>query len=199
MGEFFMRKSLNLFIMIVLVPLIVPVQSLRSSESDEALKTVRKVVGYVKYSEKKPEYADRALDYLASERISRYLLGFDYEKASPEQRRRFIGYFREYIKLKAFPSALEYIRHIDLSYEKPVKKNGAFHIRSSILYRGSERIEFTWVLEKFGDRFLLTDFLDARGQSSMKSNRDQQVRPILRKKGMDGLLDQFNKVLAAYR
>ncbi len=175
--------------------------SLSASEADgeQALVTVKKIVSLVKYSEKKPEFADKALESVGAKEISEYLLDKHYPKATAEQDARFQKLILEYIKLRAFPTALSYIRDIDLNYDKPVVEGDFVKTTSSIVYAGSERIMFTWVVKKRPEGYFLTDFLDEKDVSAMEANRDKQIQPLIKKEGIEGMIRRMEKVVASYR
>jgi ABC-type transporter MlaC component len=61
-------------------------------------------------------------------------------------------------------------------------------VQSSVVYAGSERLTFSWVLTRVGDNYVITDFLDEKGTSTMQTNKDRQVQPTLKAKGIPGLL-----------
>lgn len=169
------------------------------ADGSQALVMVKKLVGYVKFSEKKPEFADKALENVGSADISKYLLGSYAAKATPAQDTRFQGLIRDYLKVRAFPESLRYIKDVDLSYSDPVVKGDTVSITSSLLYAGSEKLIFTWVVTKKGDQYYLTDFLDAAGTSAMLNSRDKQIIPLIKKRGIDGMLDTMQNVIKSYR
>jgi ABC-type transporter MlaC component len=154
-----------------------------------ALTVVKRLVGQIRYNRD-----ERALEAIGLEPISRYLLGASYASASAEERTRFQGLLGDYIRLNAFPTARSYFKDIDISYEAPVESADTTRIRSSIVYAGAERVSFTWVLTRVNGRYVITDFLDGRGQSSMASSRDRQVQPLLRSGGMSALLAKMQEL-----
>ena len=165
-----------------------------SADGDAALATVKKLVGFIRY-----EKNELAMKQVGLAPISEYLMGSYYEKATDAQREKFEALLGEYVELRAFPLALKYFKDIDLSYDEPVEKGDTVHVRSSLLYAGSEQIVFTWVLSEHDGQWVITDFLDNRGVSSMGTNRDKQIQPVLKAKGVDGLINQMEKVVTAAR
>lgn len=159
-----------------------------------SLIAVKRLVGFIRY-----ERDDRALELIGREAITDYLLGASASSASAAQKTQFQELLGEYLKLKAFPTARGYFEDIDLAYAEPVVDGKTARIRSSIVYAGSERLSFTWVLTEIKGNWLVTDFLNDRGQSTMQSSRDQQIQPILRREGMDGLLKRFESIVADLR
>jgi ABC-type transporter MlaC component len=183
--------------MILGILLLVSVASLTAetaADGKAALATVKKLVGFIRY-----EKNDLALRQVGLEPVSQYLLGGYYEQASAEQKARFQSLLGEYIELRAFPLALKYFKDIDLSYDEPAVQGDSVRIRSSLLYGGSEQVVFTWVLAEHAGQYVITDFLDQRGVSSMQVNRDKQIQPVLKQKGVPGLLQQMEQVVAQAR
>lgn len=154
-----------------------------------ALSVVKRLVGQIRYNRD-----ERALEAIGLEPISRYLLGAAYAGASAEDRARFQALLGDYIRLNAFPTARQYFKDIDINYEAPVESGDITRIRSSIVYAGADRVSFTWVLTRVNGRYVITDFLDSRGQSSMASSRDRQVQPLLRSGGMPALLAKMQEL-----
>lgn len=165
-----------------------------AADGTAALTSVKKLVGFIRY-----EKNDKALEQVGLDAISEFLMGSYYTKATPEQKSRVSDLMGEYIELQAFPLALKYFKDIDLAYDEPKEQGKDVHIRSTLLYAGSERVVFTWVLTEVGGEWVVTDFLDERGVSSMKASRDKQIQPVLKKSGVDGLIAQLEKVVAKLR
>lgn len=164
------------------------------ADGKAALATVKKMVGFIRY-----EKNNLALKQVGLVPLSQYLMGDYYAKATPEQQARFQGLLGEYVELRAFPLALKYFKDIDLSYDEPAFKGDAVHVRSSLLYAGSEQLVFTWVLAEHDGKYVVTDFLDSTNKSSMQTNRDKQIQPVLKQKGVAGLIEQMEKVVAKTR
>lgn len=164
------------------------------TDTKAALSAVKKLVGFIRF-----EKNDLALKQVGLVPISRFLMGSYYDRATPEQQTRFQTLLGEYVELRAFPLALKYFKDIDLSYEEPVIKGRQVLIRSSLLYAGSEQVMFTWVLEQHDGQYTIVDILDNGGKSSILTNRDKQIQPVLKKNGVAGLLTQMEKVVAKAR
>ncbi len=179
--------------------LILSMGALQAAPGDEAVTNIKRMVGYIRYSETKPEFAQKAMEFVGIEEMTKMLLGSSYARAKPQELDDFRAKLAEYIQLKAFPVAIKYFKDIDISYGEPVVKGNQISVKSSIVYAGSERIEFTWVSTQLKDKIVLTDFLDEKGTSVMKANRDGQIQPLLRKGGMKTLLAQFEKILRSLR
>ncbi|HNJ32846.1 MAG TPA: ABC transporter substrate-binding protein [Leptospiraceae bacterium] len=170
--------------------------SIHAEEESEArvIAPIKKLIGSVRYSEKastpaeKKTLEDRALEYIGSAQMADFLLGDFSAKATPEQKEKFASQIREYTRYKAFPLVNKYFKDIDLTYEPPVINGDKARVQSSVVYAGSERLTFSWVLTRVGDNYVITDFLDEKGTSTMQTNKDRQVQPTLKAKGIPGLL-----------
>src|SRR5512135_1147792 len=101
---------------ILIAATLLSVSPVLAETSPAPLNSIKKMVGYIRFSEKKPEYADRALQFVDMDGITHYLLGSYYSKATAEQRDQFRSLLQQYIKLRAFPQALHYFQKVDISY-----------------------------------------------------------------------------------
>jgi ABC-type transporter MlaC component len=171
----------------------------QTPDAAEALSTIKKMVAFVRYSGTKPELGNKALDMVGAKEISAYLMDKYYTKATPDQDERFQKLILEYIRLRAFPTALSYIKDIDINYDEPVTDGQFVKIRSSVLYAGSERILFTWVVKKRPEGYFLTDFLDEKSVSAMQVNRDKQIQPLIQKEGIEGMIKRMSAVVNSYK
>ena len=161
--------------------LLTPVQA--APDVDDALSSVKKMVGLIRYGKN-----DLALKSIGLPQATAYLMGSYHGQATLDQLGQIEGLLGEYLKVSAFPLARKYFEDIDLSYDKPVVKGDAVHIRASLLYGGSEQIKFTWVVVESDGEYVVTDFLDDRNQSSLKASRDKQIQKVLQRKGIPGLI-----------
>lgn len=188
---------------IALCLLFVPALLAAQEDAEQkVLSPIKKMIGFVRYSDKAktPEerkaLEDKALDNIGSEQMAEFLLGPSAAKATPEQKKRFADQIREYTRYKAFPLVIKYFKDIDLTYEPPVMQGNTARVPASVVYAGSERLSFTFVLTKVGENYVMTDFLNDKGVSSMTTNRDNQVQPALKNQGMQGLLNVMEKAVA---
>ncbi len=159
-----------------------------------SVSAVRRLVGFIRY-----ERDDRALQLIATDDLARQLLGPDYERATPAQRTQFVSLLGDYIRLNAFPTARRYFADIDISYGAPVIQGAKVRIPSSIVYAGSERLQFSWVLEQKNGQYQVVDFLNGQGVSSMQSSRDRQVRPLLRQGGIEAVNKKLGELVEELR
>lgn len=174
----------------LLLPAALPAQD-TSEAASKSLAATKKLIGFIRY-----EKSDAAMALIGIDAMSRYLLGKTYAQAKPEDLQKFKSLLGEYVRLKAFPLALKYFKDVDLSYDQPVINGKEARIKSSLLYGGSEQIVFTWVLTEESGAYVVTDFLDMKGVSSMQTNRDKQIQPLLQKKGLVGVNAALEKLVA---
>ncbi|MBL8019782.1 MAG: ABC transporter substrate-binding protein [Leptospirales bacterium] len=168
----------------------------------KVLAPIKRLIGNVRYSDKAKTLADRialedrALESIGSTQMAEFLMG-DYAKtATPAQKEKFAKQIREYTRYKAFPLIHKYFKDIDLTYEPPVINGDQARVQSSVVYSGSERLTFSWILTKVGENYVITDFLNDKNTSSMQSNKVGQVQPTLKEKGVPGLLSVMDNAVA---
>ncbi|MEQ9363014.1 MAG: ABC transporter substrate-binding protein [Leptospirales bacterium] len=183
------------FMILAIIGLVLSTAPLAAdADGKAALAAVKKMVGFIRY-----EKNGLALKQVGLVPVSEYLMGDFFAQATPAQRTRFQELLGEYVELRAFPLALKYFKDIDLTYDEPAVKGDVVHVRSSLLYAGSEQLVFTWVLAEHDGRYVVTDFLDSTNKSSMQTNRDKQIQPVLKQRGVDGLIKQMEQVVAKSR
>lgn len=182
--------ALTLALSLLLLPVALPAQD-PGEVATKSLAATKKLIGFIRY-----EKSDQAMALIGIDAMSRYLLGATYAQAKPEDLQKFKSLLGEYVRLKAFPLALKYFKDVDLSYDQPVVKGKESRIKSSLMYGGSEQIVFTWVLTEENGAYVVTDFLDTKGVSSMQTNRDKQIQPLLQKKGLIGVNAALEKLVA---
>ncbi|MCE9596370.1 MAG: ABC transporter substrate-binding protein [Spirochaetia bacterium] len=178
--------------------------SVHAQEETEqkVLAPIKRLIGNVRYSDKAKTPAervaleDRALESIGSMQMAEFLLGDFAKRATPDQKDKFSKQLREYIRYKAFPLVHKYFKDIDLTYEPPVINGDQARVQSSVVYSGSERLTFSWILTKVGENYVITDFLNEKQASSMQVNKEAQVQPTLKTKGIPGLLSVMDSAVA---
>lgn len=187
------------FMICLCLPVVVSAQE---DAEQKVLAPIKKMIGSVRYSDKartpaeRKALEDKALDNIGTDRMADFLLGNFAAKATPEQKKRLADQIREYTRYKAFPLVIKYFKDIDLTYEPPVIEGETAKVPASVVYAGSERLSFTFVLTRVGDSYVMTDFINDKGISSMTVNRDNQVQPTLKSQGMNGLLGKMDAAVA---
>ncbi len=161
-----------------------------SAETAEVEKTVRNTITLARQGRQQD-----ALQNVGVESISKYLLGDEYARITSDQREKFQSLIREFVSKRALPQAMTLLKNRDadnIGFE-PARKDGSrVYLPSSL--PGTD-LKVTWVLQKEGRKFVITDFLDHHGESSMQRSRDKQIMPLYEKKGMDGLLETLARAV----
>ncbi|TGK31017.1 toluene tolerance protein [Leptospira gomenensis] len=147
------------------------------SSEEQIVSTVKKLIGFIRY--KKNEKAIALVDV---KRFTAQLLKSS-PKISDADRKEFEEAISEFIIHRSFPIAHKYFDKIDINYEKPVIKGDNATLASSIIWNGSERITFSWILGKSGNDWYVTDFL-SEGKYASETNRVKSVEPSLKKNGI---------------
>ena len=167
-----------------------------TQEDQKAISSVRKFIGYVRYSKKSEKFAGKAIEMIDLDDVCNLLLDNKFNALSVEDKNKFKSLIGEHVQLKAFPQALKYFEKIDLVYGKPTTQADRITIPSTLVYKGSDRIKFSWVVSK--KNYKIVDLLNEKNSSSMKESRDTQILPYFNKQGIKGLnekLEQINSML----
>lgn len=162
----------------------------QDAESKKVHASIKKMLNFA--LRQKP---DEAMKQVGVEQMSKFLLGNKADKATPEQRQKFKELVRKNIELRAFPVVEEHFKSVDIPLEKAVFKGSEARVKSSLLWGGSEQVSFTWILSKDGDKYVITDFINSKGQSSMEQNQ-KNVQKVIETEGMDKLLANFEEQLS---
>lgn len=158
------------------------------ADESTILPTAKKLVGYIRFKKN-----DQALALIDTKTFSKNLLLTHWDKIDPKEQLEFEEAMKEYIKNKSFPIALQYFDKIDINYEKVKIKGKEAELPASILYKGSEKITFSWIFTEKDGKFLVSDFLLAEGKLASEVNRVKQIEPTYEKKGMKELIALIKK------
>lgn len=146
--------------------------------------TIKKMIGFIRYKKN-----SNAISLIDTELYSANLLKGEYENLSGEQKKEFEEAVKLYIENKSFPIALKYFDKVDLTYEKPIPKGNLIEIPSSILYDGSQRIKFSWILNEKNGNFLISDFM-VEDKLTSDTNREK-LFAVLKKDGFSKMLEKL--------
>lgn len=163
---------------------------LSNKETARAEKTVMKTIELARKGD-----TEEALRYVGVEEISRYLLGAEFDNISADQREKFITLIRSFVAQRGLPQALKLLGNRDadsIDFEPAQEAGDRVQLPSSL---PGTNLKVTWILKKKGSGYVITDFLDHRGRSSMERSRDKQIMPGYRRYGMDGLLERLEKAV----
>ncbi|MDX1960523.1 MAG: ABC transporter substrate-binding protein [Leptospiraceae bacterium] len=156
--------------------------SLFAQGTKDPTETVKKMVGFIRYAKN-----EKALSFIDTATFSKNLLKKDYDSLKPEDKEGLESAVKEFITKKAFPKAAEYFTKIDLNYEKSKINGKEARVPSSLLYRGSEKIQFSWVLTEKDGKYLVTDFYND-GKLASETN-GSKIKPIFDKDGIAKVIE----------
>ncbi|TGK20366.1 ABC transporter substrate-binding protein [Leptospira stimsonii] len=147
------------------------------SDEEQITSTVKKLIGFIRYKKN-----DKAIAIIHVKQFSNQLLKSS-GKIADADRKDFEDAISEFIVHRSFPIAHKYFDKIDINYEKPVIKGENATLASSIIWNGSERITFSWILSKIDGTWFVTDFLN-EGKYASETNRTKSVDPSIKKNGI---------------
>ncbi|EMM85013.1 toluene tolerance protein Ttg2D [Leptospira santarosai str. 2000027870] len=147
------------------------------SDEEQIVSTVKKLIGLIRYKKN-----DKAIAIIHVKQFSNQLLRSS-GKIGDSDRKEFEEAIGEFIVHRSFPIAHKYFDKIDINYEKPVLKGDNATLASSIIWNGSERITFSWILTKLEGSWYVTDFLN-EGKYASETNRIKSVDPSIKKNGI---------------
>ncbi|WP_061206145.1 toluene tolerance protein [Leptospira santarosai] len=147
------------------------------SDEEQIVSTVKKLIGLIRYKKN-----DKAIALIHVKQFSNQLLRSS-GKIGDSDRKEFEEAIGEFIVHRSFPIAHKYFDKIDINYEKPVLKGDNATLASSIIWNGSERITFSWILTKLEGSWYVTDFLN-EGKYASETNRIKSVDPSIKKNGI---------------
>lgn len=162
----------------------ISVLSLFANPSKDPTPTIKKMIGFIRYKKN-----TNALSLIDTELYSANLLKGEYENLSEDQKKDFEEAIKLYIENKSFPVALKYFDKVDLTYEKPIPRGNLIEVPSSILYDGSQRIKFSWILNEKNGNFLISDFM-IEDKLTSDTNREK-LFAVLKKDGYPKMLEKL--------
>ncbi len=158
------------------------------SPEQSALSSVKKMIGFIRYKKNA-----KAIEFVDTKQFAKNLLKGNFESLNSKDKEDFEEAIKEYIVSKSFPIALKYFDKVDINYEKPVIKGSEAVIGSSVLYQGSEKVTFSWVLTDNNGKFLISDFITENKRVS-EVNRTKQIEPMYKKKGIREVISTLKKI-----
>ncbi|PJZ68985.1 toluene tolerance protein Ttg2D [Leptospira perolatii] len=161
-------------------------QNQASSPEDKALATVKKLIGFIRYKKNEKALALIHTGIYASKLVGKTTF-------SEQEKKDFEEAVKEYIVHKGFPVAAKYFDKIDITYENPVIKNNEIRIGSSILYKGSDKVVFAWILNEVDGNWVVTDF-ETEGKLSTETNRVKSIEPAIKAHGVKGTIALIRKM-----
>lgn len=124
-------------------------------------------------------------------------------KQSPEERARFVKTLHAFFTVGAFPKIRkEYFAHLEtILYGEPTSlKDGSVKVRATIVVLHAlkkDEIPVDFSLHQVEGKWLIRDFSiapDPKAPRSFISDlREKQIKPLLKKKGWDGLIEVMER------
>ena len=172
-----------------------PAQSTSWAKGGSVESPCKKLIGAVRY--KKDAMGLAQMDGVAQ---GAFLTGEHWAKATDEQKKEFVSLFHKMFAGIAFPRIRSSFENLEtIIYDKPVVKKDTARVGSTIVIlhpMKKQEIVATWDLSKHADGWKVTDVTVKGDRSMLTTIRDDQVLPLLGKKGWDGVLEAMRKRVA---
>lgn len=132
-----------------------------------------------------------ALKNFGGDEQGKLLLADDWAKGTEAQRKEFVQLFHTLFGKIAFPKMRKSFENLDtILYDDPEVKSDEAHISSVILINHplkKQELKVKYVMKKAGAGWQVID-VSVLGDSMLKGIRDDQVAPLVKEGGWDGLL-----------
>lgn len=154
--------------------------------NEAVTKPVKTVVQSVRY-----EKDLKALENLGSDPQGLFLLGDEWTKATDAQRKEFTQLFQSLFAKMAFPKVRENFKNLDsITYDEPQVTGDKALVGSTIFINHplkKQEMKLKYAVEKVAGAWKVVD-VSVLGDSMLTGIRDDQVRPLFKEGGWDGLL-----------
>lgn len=168
------------------------------AKNDEVVKPLKTVIGSIRYSKDKA-----ALKQFAGDEQGRFLLGADWDKASPAQKKEFLELFHTLFAKIAFPEIRDNFKHLGtVLYDEPKVDGTKAQVASTLVVEHplkKQEYKLKYQLVKDGAAWRVVD-VAVLGDSMLEGIREEQIQPIMKEGGLDLLLKRMrekNKQLAS--
>ncbi|MEC9071621.1 MAG: ABC transporter substrate-binding protein [Myxococcota bacterium] len=198
-----MKRAHRLLIILFLLALPAPAVMADVSSGDECCVSAateieapcKKLIGAVRYN--KDEMGLKQLD---GEAQGAFLAGAEWAKATAAQRQEFVKLFHGMFAGIAFPRIRKNFENLEtILYDAPAVDGDKATLGSTIVIlhpMKKQEIRCTYDLKKGAAGWQVVD-VTIQGDKSMLTNiRNDQVQPLLAKKGWDGILEAMRKRVA---
>lgn len=180
-----MTRSLRLSACLVAALATLP--ALAADAPDKGvIKPVKLVIEYVRQSKD-----DKAVAQFANEEQGKLLLGEEWSKGTPAQRKEFTQLFNTLFKQMAFPKIRENFKHLDaVNYGATQVTGGAATADSLIVIDHpvkKQELKLKFALTKEGSAWKVVD-VRVLGDSMLTGIREDQIKPIMANGGWNNLL-----------
>src|SRR6185436_13516877 len=167
--------------------LIITSLLLAASPKEEISKPLKTVVNSVRYGKDL-----LALKSFAGDEQGKFLCGESWAKGTDAQRAEFSKLFLELFGKIAFPKIRKNFENLDtILYDDPAIEGDKATIASTILINHpmkKQELKVTYAMVKTKAGWQVVDVTVKGGSSMLTDIRDDQVQPLLKEGGWDGLL-----------
>ena len=157
-----------------------------AAPKDEISKPLKTVVNSVRYGKDL-----LALKAFAGEEQGRFLLGDAWTTGTDAQRKEFLALFHQLFAKIAFPKIRKNFENLDtVLYDEPTVDGDKAQIPSTILINHplkKQELKVKYTLVKAAGGWKVVD-VAVLGDSMLTGIRDDQIGPIMKESGWDGLL-----------
>ena len=191
-----MKRAPWLLIILFMVGLTAPAATAAgSSGTAEVEAPCKKLIGAVRYS--KDAMGLKQMDGTSQ---GQFLAAAEWAKATQAQRDEFVTLFHSMFSGIAFPRIRKNFENLEtILYDTPTVKGDTASLGSTVVIlhpMKKQEIRCTYDLKKGADGWKVVD-VTIQGDKSMLTNiRDDQVQPLLAKRGWDGILEAMRKRVA---
>lgn len=158
---------------------------------DDIQKPLKVVIQSVRYSKDKA-----ALKQFANEEQGKALMGDDWDKATPRQRKEFSDLFQVLFAKIAFPQIRENFQHLGtVLYDEPKVDGAKANVASTLVIEHplkKQELKVKYSLVKAGADWKVVD-VAVLGDSMLGGIRDEQIKPLLKKGGFDLVLQKMRE------
>ncbi len=161
-----------------------------AAPGDEVSKPVKTLIGSIR-----AERDLSALKFMAGDEQGRILLGEQWEKATPEQRKEFISLFHTLFAKIAFPNVRDNFKNLDtILYQQPKIDGAKAELGSTILINHPlKKQELKLKYQLINQKGWKVVDVAVLGDSMLEGIRKDQIEPIMKEGGWPLLLDLMKK------
>lgn len=182
----------HLSLTLVLAGLLAPLPSSAAAKSSvrKVKKPITVFVNAVRYGKN-----DVALKYVDGNAQGAFLLGDEWSKASPAQKKEFISLFHVLFSEIAFPKLKDNLQKIEtILYGDVESVDGFTEITSTLVVlhpMKKQEVKVRYRLSKTGSKYRLVDVTFEGDASLLTHIRQDQIQPLMKEGGWDGLMTQL--------
>jgi phospholipid transport system substrate-binding protein len=167
------------------------------AQNDDPTRPIKTAIGAIRQSKD-----DQAINQFADEEQGRILLGDYWARGTDAQRKEFTQLFHTLFANIAFPKVRDNLKNLDtILYEPPRVVGGTTQVGSTILINHplkKQELKLKYTVTKQRGGWKVVD-VAVLGDSMLSDIRDDQVQPLLKEGGWDGLLNAMRQKAAELR